>query len=364
MARNRLVGCVKERRWAQWVFLVLILLIGAQFTAWASAHLAGRPPAVPRPPGVEGFLPISALMSLRLWVAGGGIHPVHPAGLAILLAILAGSALAAKSFCSHVCPVGTVSEGLGKLGERLLGATWRLPRWLDYPLRSLKYLLLAFFLWAVLVSMDLAGVRAFLDSPYNKVADVKMLLFFTSPSRLTVAVLGVLVVGSVLVRDLWCRYLCPYGALLGVLGRLAPFKVTRDPSRCTDCRACTRVCPARLPVHRLQRVASVECTSCQDCVAVCPARGCLAVRPTRAGSSGRWLTPRQSVMLAVGVFVVVIAAFRAAGQWRGSVSETEFAARLADIHSPLYTHTGGQAASEPEVPAIDPVPAHRASDPS
>jgi len=360
--RSTTQGYLRQRRWTQGVFLILVLLMGAQFAAWAFAHLAGRPPALPRPPGVEGFLPISALMSLRLWVAGGGIHPVHPAGLAILLAVLAMSALLAKSFCSHVCPVGAVSEGLGRAGKGLLGATWRLPRWLDIPLRSLKYLLLAFFLEAVLVSMELTAVRAFLDSPYNKVADVKMLLFFASPSRLTVAVLGVLVVGSVLVRDLWCRYLCPYGALLGLLGRLAPFKVTRDPSRCTHCRACTGVCPARLPVHRLQRVASVECSSCQDCVAVCPSRGCLAVRPPRFVAPSARLSPGHAVALAVGMFVVVIGAFRFAGHWRGSVSEAEFAARLAEIDSPLYTHTGGMAASELEVPAVAPVSAHRASD--
>lgn len=361
MASAPPAGFIKQRRWIQWVFLVLVLLIGAQFAAWAFAHLAGRPPAVPRPPGVEGFLPISALMSLRLWVAGGGIHPVHPAGLAILLAVLAMSALVAKLFCSHLCPVGAVSEGLGRLGDRLLGATWRLPGWLDVPLRFLKYLLLAFFLWAVWVSMDLAAVRAFLDSPYNKVADVKMLLFFASPARLTVAVLGVLVVGSVLVRDPWCRYLCPYGALLGLLGVLAPLKVTRDPARCTQCRACTRVCPARLPVHRLPRVASVECSSCQDCVAACPVRGCLAMRLPRFASGVR-LAPRHAVALAVAVFVVILAAFRIAGYWRGSVSETEFAARLADIHSPLYTHTGGLAAQQPDALTTGPVPAHRAGD--
>lgn len=353
---------VVQRWWVQLAFLALVLVIGAQFTAWAFAHLSGRPPALPRPAGVEGFLPISALMSLRLWLAGEGIHPVHPAGLAILLAVLVVSVVVAKSFCSNLCPVGTVSKALGTLGERLLGSTWKLPRWLDIPLRSLKYLLLAFFLWAVWLSMDLPAVRAFLDSPYNKVADVKMLLFFASPSRLTVAVLGVLVVGSVLVRDLWCRYLCPYGALLGLLGRLAPLKVTRDPQRCTDCRACTRVCPARLPVHRLRRVASVECTSCQDCVAACPAAGCLALRLPHLRRPGRSLSPARSVLLVVALFLGIIGAFRLAGYWHSSVSEAELAVRLADIHSPLYTHSGGLAPAAPGVQPSASVFSHSAID--
>lgn len=336
---------VRWRRAVQVGFFVVVLALGAQFALWAAAHLDGRNPAVPRPPGVEGFLPISALMSLRLWLAGDGVHPIHPAGLGILVGILLMSLLLAKSFCSTLCPVGAVSEWVGRLGRRLR-VDWTLPRWLDIPLRSLKYLLLAFFVWATWVAMDLPGVRAFLDSPYNKVADVKMLLFFAHPSRLTVAVLGVLVIGSLFVRDLWCRYLCPYGALLGIVGRLAPLKVTRDLATCTDCAKCTKVCPARLPVHRMVRVASVECTSCQDCVAACPIMDCLAVRAPRPLPGRALLRPALSVAAAVVVYLGVIVAFRATGHWHGSVTESEHARRLAEIDSPLYTHVGGLAASE------------------
>jgi polyferredoxin len=343
MPRSRRSPVIRARRFVQIAFLVIVVWFGAQFAVWALAYTGGRMPAVSRPPGVEAFLPISALMSLRLALAGGGIHPVHPAGLAILVAVLAMSVVVAKSFCSHVCPVGTLSEGLGRLGVRLLGRTWLLPRWLDVPLRALKYILLAFFMWATCVALDLPGVRAFLDSPYNRVADTKMLLFFVHPSRLTVAVLGALVVGSVLVRDLWCRYLCPYGALVGILGRLAPLKVTRDANTCIDCRKCTKVCPARLPVHAMARMASVECTSCQDCVAVCPIRECLAVRPPRP--RGHWLLrPAAAVGLAVGIYLGITVAFRVSGQWRGSVAEGEYARRLQEIDSPLYTHVGGMTA--------------------
>lgn len=351
---------IRERRVLQVVFAVAVIVIGVQFYLWTAAHLDGREPVVPRPAGVEGFLPISALMSLRLWAAGQGVHPVHPASLAILLGILATSVVLAKSFCSHLCPVGALSEGLGRLGQRLLGRTWQPSRWLDIPLRSLKYVLLAFFVWATWLAMDLPGVRAFLDSPYNRVADVKMLLFFANATRGTIAVLGVLVVGSLLVRDLWCRYLCPYGALLGIVGRLSPLKVTRDPSTCTDCRKCTKVCPARLPVHAMTRVASVECTSCQDCVAACPVTACLAVRPASVAARRRLplLRPAAAVGVALAVYLGVILGFRAAGHWRGNVSEAEYAARLPHVDSPLYTHVGGLAASETAALAARPVPSH------
>ena len=343
VARSRRIHVVPARRGAQLAFGALVVLIGVQFTAWAFAHLAGREPLVPRPAGVEGFLPISALMSLRLWLAGQGVHPVHPAALAILVGVLVMSALVAKSFCSMLCPIGALSEWLGRLGARLMGRTWSLPRALDVPLRGLKWVLAAFFVWATWIAMDLPAVNAFLASPYNKVADTKMLLFFAHPSRLTIAALGVLVVGSVLVRDLWCRYLCPYGAILGVLGRLAPLMVTRDTSTCTECGACSRACPARLPVHRSQRVASVECTSCLDCVAACPVKGCLSVRPPRPLGRRLRLGPATAVAVAVAIYLLVTGAFRLTGHWRTSIGEGEYARRLPVIESPLYTHVGGLA---------------------
>jgi hypothetical protein len=52
------------------------------------------------------------------------------------------------------------------------------------------------------------------------------------------------------------------------------------------------------------------------------------------------------VAVAVGVYLATTAAFRLAGCWRGSVSEGEYAERLREIDSPLYTHVGGIAAGE------------------
>lgn len=355
---------MRSRRAVQWASTAVVLVIGAQFTLWVRAHLAGAEPPVPRPPGVEAFLPINAMLTLKHLLLTGVVDRVHPAGLAIFLGICLMSLVVARSFCSHLCPVGLLSELVGRAGARTLGRNLSLPGWLDLPLRGLKWLLLAFFVWAVWWSMDPEAVADFIASPYARVADAKMWLFFAHPSRLTVAVLGVLVVGSFFVRDLWCRYLCPYGALVGLLGRLAPLKVERRSALCTDCRACTRVCPARLPVHTLTRVVSVECTSCQDCVAACPARGCLEVRAPRLVPlpGRRALRPVVAIAVAVGLYLAVVGGFRLAGRWHSSVSEGEYRRRLAEIESPLYTHVGAMAPGEPAAApasgrALEPHPA-------
>jgi polyferredoxin len=340
------VKVLKLRRAIQWTMTAVVVLIGVQFSLWVIPHLDGRWPGVSRPPGVEAFLPIDAMLGLRYLLLEGVVDAVHPAGLAIFVAICLMSLVVAKSFCSHVCPVGLVSELLGRLGIRLTGRTLTPPKWIDIPLRGLKFLLLGFFVWAIWFAMDPRAIEAFLASPYAKVVDAKMWLFFAEPTRLTFAVLGVLAVGSVFVRDLWCRYLCPYGALLGGLGRLAPLKVTRDPHLCTDCQSCTKACPARLPVHTMNRVASIECTGCQDCVVACPVQSCLAVRPPTTAGLRLWLRPATATLLAVGLYLVVVFGFRAAGHWHTDITEQEYHRRLQEVDSPLYTHVGGTAMTE------------------
>ncbi len=340
MGSMKLPQVLRERRLTQWLMTASALWVGVRFTLWVMPHMAGSWPEASRPAGVEAFLPIGSMMSFRHLLVAGVVDAVHPAGLAIFLGICLMSLVVAKSFCSHVCPFGLLSELLGRLGLKLTGRTVSPPRWLDLPLRSLKFLLLGFFVWAVWIAMEPGVVAAFLESPYARVMDAKMWLFFAQPSRLTIGVLGVLVVGSIFVRDLWCRYLCPYGALVGLLGRLAPLKVTRDPALCTGCMGCTRVCPARLPVHTMVRIASVECTSCQDCVVACPERGCLAVRPPLAGRSPVWLRPAAPVALALVLYLSVVVAFRAAGHWYTEVTEAEYHQRLQELHSPVYTHPG------------------------
>jgi hypothetical protein len=116
-------------------------------------------------------------------------------------------------------PVGFLSEFLARFGRWSFGRNFRIWKWLDIPLRSMKYLLLAFFLGAV-VTMTATQLQAFIQSPYNRVADVKMGLFFLDLGKTGTLTMGVLVLASVFIQGFWCRYLCPHGALLGFAGVL------------------------------------------------------------------------------------------------------------------------------------------------
>jgi polyferredoxin len=217
------------------------------------------------------------LVSLKHWLVNGVIDGVHPAALVLFVTFLALALLAKNAFCSWLCPVGTLSDGAWLLGRRLTGRTLRVWPWLDLPLRGLKYLLLLFFLKLIVVDMPAEALQGFLSSPYWAVADVRMLQFFTAPSALSLGVIAGLVVLSVIYRNFWCRYLCPYGALLGLLSLFSPLKIRRDRGYCIDCRRCTAVCPGQIVVHRLETVHSTECTGCLTCVSHCPAPGALGM---------------------------------------------------------------------------------------
>ena len=258
-------------------FTLFCLYVGLRFSAFLTWALGRSDIFVPRPGAVEGFLPISALLGLRQWLSTGQWDAVHPAGLTILLAVLAMVLLFRKGFCAYVCPVGFLSSLLERTGRRI-GLAKVPPRKLDLALTGLKYLGLGFFLFTTFFAMDLRSVQGFLNAPYNRVADARMLAFFTDPSALSLTVLGVLGLLTLAVRNFWCRYLCPYGALLGLLSWLGPTAVVRDTDVCIGCGKCTRGCPAGIPVEDRETVRSPECIGCAECVGNCPVNDCLSVR--------------------------------------------------------------------------------------
>ncbi|MBX7183714.1 MAG: 4Fe-4S binding protein [Vicinamibacteria bacterium] len=328
-----------SRHFVQAGFLLAVLLIGWQFRRFVHGLETGQV-AGTRPPGVEGFLPIAALLSLRHLFATGEVHRVHPAGLVILLLALALGLLAKRAFCSWVCPVGTLSEMLAALSFRIFRRRMSLPRFIDVPLRSLKYLLLAFFVYVICFQMGPAAVADFLDSPYNRVADVKMLYFFEQITPFGLRVLLVLSFLSIVIPYFWCRYLCPYGALLGAASLLSPLKVTRHAASCIDCNLCTRACPSRLPVARLPRVRSDECFACLSCVAACP-----VPRALRVETPSPWRQPVRPAVFAavvVSLFVGGTLLARALGLWHSAVTVDEYARSIRNIDSPEFTHLMGE----------------------
>lgn len=298
----------------QLAFLLLNLWIGVQFYFFVRQFetLAG-PPYRARPAGVEGWLPIAGLMNTKYFLETGEVPPIHPAAMFLFLAFVAISLIVRKGFCGWLCPVGTLSEYLWRFGKDTFRRNFHLPRWLDLTLRSLKYVLLGFFLYAA-VSMPADAIASFLASPYGLVADVQMLNFFRHMSLTAATIIGILLIGSVFVQNLWCRYLCPYGALLGLVALASPLRIRRNAAACIDCGKCTKACPSALPVDRLVQIRSAECIGCVACVAACPAEGALDLAAGR-----RRVSPAFAAAAMIVLFAGITGYARIAGHWNGSI---------------------------------------------
>ena len=320
------------RRLVQLAFLALNVWLGVEFYLFVRYYeTGGRTVWAGRPPGVEGWLPIASLMNLKVLLLTGQMPRLHPAGMFLLIAFLAMSWLFRKSFCGWLCPVGTLSEYLWRLGRRTFGRNYHLPRRLDIGLRSLKYILLALFLFAV-VSMPVPAIRAFLEGPYGMVDDVKMLNFFRFLGLTGGLVVMLLVVGSVFVENLWCRYLCPYGAMMGLAALASPLRIRRETSLCIDCGKCTKACPSALPVDQLITIQSAECTACLQCVAVCPAAGALIM-----AAPGKRPVPAWAIAAGVAVLFLGVCGYAQwSGHWRTDLPSQVYENLIP--HANEFTH--------------------------
>jgi len=190
--------------------------------------------------------------------------------IALLVSTLVLTIASKKSFCGWVCPLGTVQERLGRLGHKVFHRSFRLPTSPDRLLLNLRYVVLiaipvlTFTVW----QYDL-GFRAF--DPFY--------ILFTWGGHETLAfsvyIVIIVLAAALFVPFLWCRYLCPMGAILDPFSRVGALRLRRNRDSCTDCGACDDACPHAIAVSHVDEVTARNCTNCLECVEECPVEGAL-----------------------------------------------------------------------------------------
>ena len=324
------LGSQPLRAWARHLLLLCWGLVAVQYGLHVWLLGQGTSPWLVRPDVVDGFLPIAGGLGLRAWLGQGLVDPHHPAATITVLVLSLSALLLGRAFCAWFCPIGLVGEWLHRLRNRLLPGEWTPPRWLDWLLRAQKFLVLGFLLFIILLAVPAAALPGYLASPYHQAADMKMGAFFFNLSLVSGLCLGWVLLLTATFRQGFCRYLCPYGAWLALLGLLTPLRIRRDPVRCLrssghDCDKCSRACPSRIQVHQLIAVRSLECTSCLSCVAACPRRA----DALHLGTPRRRLSPRRLLgLLCLLLLVLPLLSYGLLDIW---VSQTP----LADRHDLL-----------------------------
>ncbi|MBN1835142.1 MAG: 4Fe-4S binding protein, partial [Spirochaetales bacterium] len=252
------------------------------------------------------------------------------------------SVLFRRSFCGTICPLGTLQELFGRLGRRLLGRrhSARLlvgPQRGDRAARLLKYLVLAVFTGWAFATATLA-IRPYDPwAAYHHLFSADLFTEFAVGFGVLVAALA----GSLLVDRLFCKYLCPMGAFLGLISRASLFKVRRNPVTCIDCGACDRSCPVNIEVSSRDTVHDWECINCNECVNSCPVPDTLRVTTRR----GRRLGPTAMLWLTAGIFTAVIAVTTLTGTFAWTVKDIRVEAREAAGFNPNLI-TGRNSLSE------------------
>jgi ferredoxin-type protein NapH len=179
--------------------------------------------------------------------------------------IAVSSVLAGRVFCGWTCPMGTIQDLLGripKLRALRLPGFGRADRWL----KAVKYLVLAVTVLAfyVLNKRFSVPVRGHADWSLDAVRVSWLTYDIYSRARVVLIVAGVVL--AVILTRLWCRYLCPLGAVLTIANRISFLRLGRDPTKCRGCNKYPRDC------RTYTTPGTADCVLCGDCLEGCPTR--------------------------------------------------------------------------------------------
>jgi ferredoxin len=281
------------------------------------------------------FLEMDPLLKLSAFLSDRSL----PGDVGLCLALAGATVLLGRVFCGWVCPLGTLNHLFGAFRR------WRGPQRVGGWFRA-KYLLLAFLLCGSLAGIQLAGVLdpmslltrhltaganpaanyaanglmdavratgsgalAAVAEPIHAFLRETVLAFrqpyFAQGTAMTLLLAAVLLL-NMFERRFWCRYVCPLGALLGLLCRLAPFK-RRTSEACNFCGLCDRRCQGGI---KSEAWTASECLYCMTCAKECPKRA-VTFGFTARPADGSVSVGRRDILLAAGAGLASVAVSRA-----------------------------------------------------
>lgn len=263
MNKIKVKGTSTVRRIVQIVFFVVIAVIAVNH----SLEETGRG-FLPGSASLHAVCPFGGIVSLyQLFASGTLVKKIHESSLVLM--VIAGflAILFGPVFCGWICPFGTFQEWISGLGKKIFGKRYNrfIPAKLDKALRFLRYLVLGWVLYMTAVT----GILMFSTvDPYHA-----LFSFWTGEVAIPGYIaLAVVIVLSLFIERPFCKYACPYGAVLGLSNLVRVFAIKRKKETCISCGACDKACPMNIKVSGAGRVRDHQCISCLECTseAACP----------------------------------------------------------------------------------------------
>lgn len=246
---------------------------------------------------VESFFHFDPLLALTTFLASWDLSRTFLwALIPVVLTLLFG-----RYVCGWICPLGAVLQFFSWLFKRM---QWHKPKAAGARLLQLKYALLALILAASLGTLELAGYLDPLSLLYRSLVTAVLPAAVVAAHAATARLPGIglaalgdglqtvlqdlslnqafhqgLLIGllflAVVLLNLyrerfWCRYLCPAGALFGLLARWNLIKVRVNKDACTRCNRCTLHCQTQASPYPNNAWQPGECVYCYACASRCP----------------------------------------------------------------------------------------------
>jgi len=252
------------RRVVQLFFFVLIALTAVNHSL---AESGGGIPLLSNA-SLHSLCPFGGVVSFYQYATVGTfVQKIHDSAFILMTIGFVLAILFGPVFCGWVCPLGTIQEWVSKWGRKLFRRRFNhfVPLRLDNILRYARYILLAWVLYVTAVS----GKLIFADyDPYFALFN----FWSGEVAWQAFTILGLTLALSLFVERPWCKYACPYGAVLGLSNLFRVFKIQRAESTCKADGACSILCPMNIPVDSLTTVRDHQCISCLECTSesVCP----------------------------------------------------------------------------------------------
>ena len=270
----------------------------------------------------------SAIKAIYTGVINGSFSTAALAGQIVLaVSMLLITAIMGRFFCGFLCAFGTMGDFFWYIGTKLKLRRPKIGTKADRMLKKVKYvLLIGIILFGWTFGMELLGGT---DNPwmvFGMLAKPESWTDTTVLFSVGMALLVLIIAGSLYIERFFCRYLCPLGAAFAVVSKFRLFRIQKPRAHCGSCRACTKRCSMGIPLYKSNMVRSAECIDCMNCVEICP-RDNVRANPKPA--------------LAAAVAVASLAGMYYAGNIAGTVSaERQIAAVSASVSAVESANAG------------------------
>jgi len=198
----------------------------------------------------------------------------HSISLYVTGFLLSVAVIFGRFICGFVCPMGLLQDLLYKIKTRKLIVRLRFLRYVKYVILVLFVIILPMVIRHELSGMGRPWFCAYICPTGTVFGAVPLMAvndflrqFIGFQFILKAIIAGGILILSVFILRIFCRVLCPLGAIYGLFNKFAILHMQCDKSKCTSCKLCVKAC--HIKIEPLHHPNDAECFRCGKCVNVC-----------------------------------------------------------------------------------------------